>query len=53
MKKLTINSLLQLHGGGCGKWVRRYTRAYKNGADDATLDSLRESLDDCILEKYY
>lgn len=53
MKKMNPKTLEKIIGGGCGKWVRRYTRAFNNGADDATLNSLRHSLDDCIFEKYY
>ncbi|MCA4899130.1 MAG: hypothetical protein ACK514_18400 [Bacteroidota bacterium] len=53
MKKLEKKKVESTKGGGCGKWVRRYNRAFRNGADQDTLDDIRNALDDCIYEKYY
>lgn len=53
MKKIPLHRLNQIQGGGCGKWVRRYERAFRRGADDGTLRALEDALSTCIFEKYY
>jgi hypothetical protein len=52
MKKLNRKQLIDIKGGGCYKWVRRYNREKDGNNDEDVLDSLLDAFDRCIRDQY-